>query len=121
MLKIPNNNRYLVRIMNMLTGSSGALILVIIVCFAFTIYSMLRHKKLSQMKSDFINNMTHEFKTPVSTIMLASEALKDEQMSAKKDQVLRSEEHTSELQSLMRISYAVFCLKKKNNRKKYSN
>src|SRR3546814_14532343 len=89
MLKIPNKHRYLVRKMNMLTGSSGALILVIIVCFAFTIYSMLRQKKLSQMKSDFINNMTHEFKTPVSTIMLASEAIKDEQMSAKKDQVLR--------------------------------
>src|SRR3546814_1186243 len=108
MLKIPNKHRYLVRKMNMLTGSSGALILVIIVCFAFTIYSMLRQKKLSQMKSDFINNMTHEFKTPVSTIMLASEALKDEQMS-------RSEEPTSELQSLMRTKYAVFCLNKKNN------
>src|SRR3546814_4544641 len=33
----------------------------------------------------------------------------------------RSEEHTSELQSLMRISYAVFCLKKKNNKQKHSN
>lgn len=88
-LKIPNKDRYLIRKMNVLTGSSGALILVIIVCFALTIYSMLRQKKLSRMKSDFINNMTHEFKTPVSTIMLASEALKDEDMSANKDQVLR--------------------------------
>src|SRR3546814_2430822 len=35
--------------------------------------------------------------------------------------VRRSEEHTSELQSLMRISYAVFCLKKKNNKKPYTN
>lgn len=88
-LKIPNKDRYLLRKMNMLTGSSGALILVIIACFALTIYSMLRQKKLSRMKSDFINNMTHEFKTPVSTIMLASEALKDEDMSAHKDQVLK--------------------------------
>lgn len=88
-LKIPNRDRYLLRKMNVLTGSSGALILVIIACFALTIYSMLRQKKLSQMKSDFINNMTHELKTPVSTIMLASEALKDPHMSSNKDQVLR--------------------------------
>lgn len=41
------------------------------------------------MKSDFINNMTHEFKTPVATIMLASEALRDEQMAADKNMVNR--------------------------------
>ncbi|HYH56895.1 MAG TPA: HAMP domain-containing sensor histidine kinase, partial [Anseongella sp.] len=88
-LKIPNKDRYLLRKMNLLTGSSGALILVIVVCFALTVYSILRQKKLSRMKSDFINNMTHEFKTPVATIMLASEALKDAEMSANKEQVTR--------------------------------
>ncbi len=57
--------------------SSALLILIIIGCFVYTIYAILKQKKLSDLKNDFINNMTHEFKTPVSTILLASEALKD--------------------------------------------
>src|SRR3546814_5807997 len=52
--------------------------------------------------------------------MAASSARKPIPAQAKSGEKLRSEEHTSELQSLMRISYAVFCLKKKTTRKKYS-
>ncbi len=51
------------------------LISVLVFGLSFTIYSFLRQKKLSEMKSDFVNNMTHEFKTPISTISLASEML----------------------------------------------
>lgn len=55
---------------------SGVFMLIVIVGFWLTARSYLRQKRLSEMKTDFVNNMTHEFKTPIATVSFTSELLK---------------------------------------------
>lgn len=77
LLYFPNQTRYLIIQMGGMLIVSGALLLLIVVSFAIVIAAIFRQKKLSEMKNDFINNMTHEFKTPISTVSLACEVLND--------------------------------------------
>ena len=60
----------------------GSILFTILIFAAFfiTLKALLKQKKLSEIKSDFINNMTHEFKTPLATISLAVDALKNEKV-----------------------------------------
>jgi len=62
---------------------------IILFCFAYTIQVIFRQKKLSEMKTDFINNMTHEFKTPIATISLAADSITSPMISGNPDKVNR--------------------------------
>ncbi len=89
MITFPDKNKTILGNMTFMMGLSGALLLVLLFSFGYTLQMILKQKKVSEMKTDFINNMTHEFKTPVATIMIASEALKDEELTADKSRVKR--------------------------------
>lgn len=66
---------------------AAVFLLVIIAAFYVTVKTMLNQKKLSEIKSDFINNMTHEFKTPLATISLAIDAIRNEKVQNDKDKM----------------------------------
>lgn len=66
---------------------AGLFMLVIISAFVVTLKTLLNQKKLSEIKSDFINNMTHEFKTPLATISLAVDAIRNEKVLNNKEKL----------------------------------
>ena len=81
-LNFPNTIEYLLASMWLMLISSSLFTLIILFGFAYTIQVIFRQKKLSDIKTDFINNMTHEFKTPIATISLAVDSIKDPRVVA---------------------------------------
>jgi len=82
LIDFPEQQSFLLKKIWFTLASSVVLIFVIIFCFAYAIITIFRQKQLSDIKNDFINNMTHEFKTPISTVSLACEALSDKEIRA---------------------------------------
>jgi len=79
-INFPNKNSYLLQQVWLPLMSSFVFLIIIILCFVYAIKVIIRQKQLSEIKNDFINNMTHEFKTPIATVSLAVEALQDPEL-----------------------------------------
>ena len=81
----PNSRKYVLASMWVMLLSSSLFTFIILFGFVYTIQVIYRQKKLSDIKSDFINNMTHEFKTPIATISLAVDSIKDPRVKNDKE------------------------------------
>ena len=89
LLTFPKKKRFLIQSILGMALLSLTFTLVIVVAYSSAIYQLIKQKQISEIKSDFINNMTHEFKTPIATINLAVEAIKNPKIIDDKEKVLR--------------------------------
>ena len=70
-------------------GFSSVVLLIVIFFFIYTLFVILKQRRLSEVQQDFINNMTHEFKTPISTIAISSEVLKSPDIAKSPDRLVK--------------------------------
>ncbi|MGH7450249.1 MAG: sensor histidine kinase, partial [bacterium] len=88
-LYFPQQNIYLLKQMVGLLSSSFILLGVVVLGFVYTVRTIYKQRQFAGLMVDFINNMTHEFKTPISTIALASEALANPEIARDESRLLR--------------------------------
>ncbi len=111
-VNFPKENKTLFSSLYEVLIMSIIFIIVIISVFGFSLYQIIKQKKISKIKTDFINNMTHEFKTPIATINLALDAIKnpkiinDESKVKRYVQMIRDENKRmhGQVESVLRIS-----------------
>lgn len=96
----PNKDSFIYKTLNWLLFISLLFSVIVLLTFAVSIYFILKQKKISEMKSDFINNMTHEFKTPIATISVAADSITNQKI----------------IENPERIRYFVEMIKKENVR-----
>ena len=89
LLSFPKKNRFLINSILGLAILSLLFTLIIVASYAGAIFQLIRQKQISEIKSDFINNMTHEFKTPIATINLAVEAIRNPKTINDNEKVMR--------------------------------
>lgn len=89
LLTFPKKKKFLLESILFMAMLSLAFTLVIVLAYSSALYQLIQQKQISEIKTDFINNMTHEFKTPIATINLAIEAIKNPQSLKDEDKVLR--------------------------------
>lgn len=88
-VSFPDKKEYILASIANILALSAIFILIIILAFASAVYQLLKQKQISEIKTDFINNMTHEFKTPIATINLALDAIKNPKIIDNKEKILR--------------------------------
>ncbi|MCA0959391.1 MULTISPECIES: sensor histidine kinase KdpD [Flagellimonas] len=89
LLTFPSMKKYIFSSVMGMAVLSFVFTLVILLAYSSAIYQLIKQKRISEIKSDFINNMTHEFKTPIATINLAVEAIRNPKSIEDKEKVLR--------------------------------
>jgi two-component system phosphate regulon sensor histidine kinase PhoR len=97
---VPNVKHIVLNQLSWLIACAALFTLILVSAFYLTFTALLRQKKMSEIKNDFINNMTHEFKTPIATISLAVDAIRNEKV----------------LESREKLSYFSGIIKEENRR-----
>jgi two-component system phosphate regulon sensor histidine kinase PhoR len=87
LLHFPTRTVFVLGTLWVMLSASVVFTITITLVFIYTLNMLLKQKKISEIKSDFINNMTHEFKTPIATIALAIDAINNPKISADKEKV----------------------------------
>ena len=88
-ITFPDKNEHILAGISTILLLSLFFIFIIIIAFSSSLYQLIRQKKISEIKTDFINNMTHEFKTPIATINLALDSIKNPKIIDDNNKVLR--------------------------------
>lgn len=88
-VSFPDKKEYILSTISWILILSALFIFIIILSFASALYALIRQKQISEIKTDFINNMTHEFKTPIATINLAIDSIRNPKIIGDEKKVIR--------------------------------